>query len=60
MAAPSIPAEAKAAFVAMLVLAGLASILDVGIIGWLVGPICILLGWFKERLYKISHFCRTW
>ena len=46
MAAPSIPAEAKAAFVAMLVLAGLASILDVGIIGWLVGPICILLGWF--------------
>ena len=46
MAAPTVPAEAKAAFIALLVLAGLASVLDVGIIGWLVGPICILLGWF--------------
>jgi hypothetical protein len=46
MATPTVPAEAKTAFIALLVLAGLASVLDVGIIGWLVGPICILLGWF--------------
>jgi hypothetical protein len=46
MAEPKVPADAKAAFVALLVLAGIASALDVAIIGWIVGPICILLGWF--------------
>lgn len=46
MTPPKVPAEAKAAFVVLLVLAGLASALDVGAIGWLVAPVCILLGWF--------------
>lgn len=46
MTEPKLPAEAKTAFIALLVLAGVASVLDVGIIGWLVAPICILLGWF--------------
>jgi hypothetical protein len=46
MAEPKVPAEARAAFIALLVLAGGASALDIGIIGWLVGPICILLAWF--------------
>ena len=46
MAEPKVPAEAKAAFIALLVLAGGASALGVGIVGWLVAPICILLGVF--------------
>lgn len=46
MAASRLPAEAKAAFVALLVLAGLAAVIDVGFVGWIVAPICILLGWF--------------
>ncbi|HEX2871883.1 MAG TPA: hypothetical protein VHP33_11515 [Polyangiaceae bacterium] len=44
--AEKVGADAKAAFFLLLILAGTASILDVGIIGWIVGPICILLGWF--------------
>lgn len=40
------PPEAKLAFGALLFLAGTAGLLDVGAIGWLVTPICILLGWF--------------
>jgi len=46
MAQQKVPPDAKAAFVLLLVLAGGAALLDVGIIGWLVTPICILLGWF--------------
>lgn len=34
------------AFIVLLVLGGSASALGVGVIGWLVAPICILLGWF--------------
>lgn len=44
--AEKVGGDAKAAFFLLLILAGIASILDVGFIGWLVGPICILLGWF--------------
>lgn len=46
MAEQKVGPEAKAAFAALLVLAGGAAILDVGVIGWIVAPICILLGWF--------------
>jgi hypothetical protein len=38
--------DAKMAFIALLVLAGIASAINVGIIGWLVGPICIALACF--------------
>jgi hypothetical protein len=41
-----VPPDAKLAFVVMLILASTAAFLDVGVIGWLVAPICILLGWF--------------
>jgi hypothetical protein len=46
MAQPRVPPEAKMAFIALLVLAGSASALGIGAIGWLVAPICIVLGWF--------------
>jgi hypothetical protein len=46
MAEPKVPAEARVAFIALLVLAGLTSALGVGALGWVVAPICILLGWF--------------
>jgi hypothetical protein len=46
MTEPKVPAEARMAFIAVLVLAGIAAVLDVGFIGWLVAPICILLAWF--------------
>jgi hypothetical protein len=46
MAQPKVPAEAKLAFVALLVLAGVTSVIGVGALGWIVAPICILLGWF--------------
>ena len=46
MVQPKVPAEARAAFIALLVLAGVASAINVGAIGWLVAPICILLAWF--------------
>jgi hypothetical protein len=46
MAEQKVGADAKAAFALLLVLAGGATLLDVGIIGWIVAPICILLGWF--------------
>src|SRR5215211_6062555 len=46
MADPKVPSEAKAAFVVLLVLAGVTSALDIGVLGWLVAPICILLAWF--------------
>ncbi|HXK17292.1 MAG TPA: hypothetical protein VNG33_05810, partial [Polyangiaceae bacterium] len=46
MAEPKVPAEAKLAFVTMLLLAGVSSALDVGALGWLVAPICVLLAWF--------------
>ncbi|HYP87397.1 MAG TPA: hypothetical protein VEQ59_04575 [Polyangiaceae bacterium] len=46
MSPPKLPAEAKMAFVVLVVLAFIASVLDVGAIGWVVAPICILLGWF--------------
>jgi len=45
-APPKVPSEAKAAFIALLVIAGTASIIDNGVIGWIVAPFCILLGWF--------------
>jgi hypothetical protein len=46
MAQSQVPPEAKMAFIALLVLAGLTSIIGVGALGWLAAPICILLGWF--------------
>jgi hypothetical protein len=46
MAVPKVPAEAKMAFVALLVLGGVTSALGIGALGWLVAPICLLLGWF--------------
>jgi hypothetical protein len=46
MSPPKVPPLAKSAFILLLVLAGVASLLDVGAIGWIVAPICILLGWF--------------
>jgi hypothetical protein len=46
MAEPKIPAEAKLAFIILLVLAGITSALDIGFLGWLIAPVCILLGWF--------------
>jgi hypothetical protein len=41
-----VPADAKVAFGVLVTLAVIASLLDVGFIGWIVAPICILLGWF--------------
>jgi hypothetical protein len=41
-----VPPDAKAAFTALVILAVLAALLDVGAIGYIVAPICILLGWF--------------
>jgi len=41
-----VPPEAKLAFVVLLVIASIASALGVGVIGWIVAPICVLLGWF--------------
>ena len=38
--------DAKMAFIALLVLAGSASAINVGIIGWLVAPICFALSIF--------------
>ncbi len=46
MAEEKVGADAKAAFALLLALAGLAALLDIGILGWLFGPICILLGAF--------------
>lgn len=46
MAEQKVPAEAKAAFALLLVLAGSAAIIDSGGLGWVVTPICILLGFF--------------
>jgi hypothetical protein len=43
---PKLPADAKAAFITLLVLAGGAAALDVGFIGWIVAPICLGLAWF--------------
>ncbi len=41
-----VPPDAKLAFAVLLTLAGAAALLDVGAIGYLVTPICILLGWY--------------
>ena len=41
-----VPPDAKAAFTALVILAVIAALLDVGAIGYIVAPICILLGWF--------------
>lgn len=46
MAEKKVSGDVKAAFVLLLALAGLAAILDVGAIGWVVGPLCILLGFY--------------
>ena len=46
MAAPKVPAEARLAFIVLLVLAGVTSAIGVGALGWIVAPICILLGFF--------------
>ena len=46
VAVPRVSADAKLAFIAVLVLGGLASAIDNGVVGWLVGPICVLLAWF--------------
>lgn len=46
MATPRAPADAKAAFVLLLVLAGVGALLDVGALGWILTPICVLLGAF--------------
>jgi hypothetical protein len=42
----TVPVDAKAAFTALLVLAGIASAIENAAIGWLVAPICVLLAWF--------------
>lgn len=46
MAEQKVGPDVKAAFAALLALAGGAALLDVGVIGWLVTPICVLLAWF--------------
>lgn len=46
MAGNKTGADAKAAFVLLLVLAAAAALIDSGALGWVVGPICILLGVF--------------
>jgi O-Antigen ligase len=46
MAEQKVGADVKAAFALLLVLAAGAALLDVGAIGWIVAPICILLGMF--------------
>lgn len=45
-AAAKAPPDAKAAFALLLVLAGIGAILDVGFLGWILTPICVLLGAF--------------
>ncbi len=40
------PVDAKAAFGLALALAAVAALIDNGAIGWIVGPICLLLCWF--------------
>lgn len=46
MAEQKVGSDVKAALGALLALAGAASLLGIGFIGWIVTPICILLGWF--------------
>jgi len=45
-AADRVPADAKVAFGTALILAGIAALLDVGAIGWIVTPLCVFLGVF--------------
>jgi hypothetical protein len=41
-----VPGDAKLAFTTLLILGSLASFIDNGVIGWIIGPICLLLAWF--------------
>lgn len=56
---PKLPADAKAAFIAALVLAAAAALIDVGAIGWIVGPICLLLCWFAIFRAPLRHTMLT-
>lgn len=55
MAEQTLPADAKAAFIAALVLAGVAAILDVGAIGYLAALICLPLLWFAIFRAPLKH-----
>jgi len=51
----ALPPDAKLAFIVLLVLAAIAGILDVGIIGWIVAPICVVLGWYAIFRAPLRH-----
>lgn len=66
MAERKVGGDAKAAFVLLLVLAGAGALLDVGIIGWMLAPICIALGAFailraplKNTMLVLMFFALT-
>ena len=46
MKEPAVGADAKVAFVAALVLAVIAALIDNGGLGWMIGPIVLLLAWY--------------
>jgi hypothetical protein len=59
MAEQNLPVDAKAAFIAALVVAGTAALLDVGALGYLAALICLPLLWFAIFRAPLKHTMLT-